>query len=138
MPASNYREYAREKAESEWKRRVDAKKKDLSNAKRIELGTDYKKKGSDKFSSGNVVEAIDYYREAYAYVYDLVDACRKDRVRLSVPLSLNLARCYEKLGDKCVVDAVIEQNKYEDVLKGGRDGSTVLNTRGSSNTSGLT
>lgn len=46
----------------------------------------------DKFKSGNLMEARDYYREAIVYVEDLVDARRKERNELLMPLYSNLAQ----------------------------------------------
>ena len=46
----------------------------------------------DKFKSGNLMEARDYYREAIIYVEDLVDARRKERNDLLIPLYSNLAQ----------------------------------------------
>ena len=65
----------------------------------------------DKFKSGNLMEARDYYREAIIYVEDLVDARRKERNDLLIPLYSNLAqaargaffgeqkRCYGRCGN---------------------------------------
>lgn len=46
----------------------------------------------EKFKSGNLMEARDYYREAIIYVEDLVDARRKERNELLMPLYANLAQ----------------------------------------------
>ncbi|CAD7947082.1 unnamed protein product [Amoebophrya sp. A25] len=114
MPASkSFQEYSRQKAEEDWQRKVDKRKKELSNDERIQTATEYKKIGADKFKSGNISEAIEYYREAYCYVHDLVDARRRERVKLTVPLLLNLALCYEKQGDKVVQELEREKVKFD-------------------------
>ena len=54
----------------------------------------------EKFKSGNLMEARDYYREAIVYVEDLVDARRKERNELLMPLYSNLAQA--SLLGKCI------------------------------------
>lgn len=57
----------------------------------------------DKFKSGNLMEARDYYREAIICVEDLVDARRKERNDLLIPLYSNLAQaaCGAFFGKRC-------------------------------------
>eukprot|EP00931_Biecheleriopsis_adriatica_P112262 TRINITY_DN86863_c0_g1_i1.p1 TRINITY_DN86863_c0_g1~~TRINITY_DN86863_c0_g1_i1.p1 ORF type:complete len:557 (+),score=161.29 TRINITY_DN86863_c0_g1_i1:26-1696(+) len=93
----SFAEYQKDKREREWKEKVQSKKESMGNAERVKTSTEYKRIGNDKFKSGNFHEARDYYREAIIYVEDLVDARRKERNELLVPLYANLAQVYLRL-----------------------------------------
>mmetsp|Transcript_176915 Transcript_176915/g.561699 ORF Transcript_176915/g.561699 Transcript_176915/m.561699 type:complete len:541 (-) Transcript_176915:289-1911(-) len=96
-PTKTFLEYQAEKREREWNDKVQAQKASMGNEERVKRATDWKRIGNDKFKAGNVCEARDYYREAIIYVEDLVDARRKERNDLLVPLYCNLAQVYLKL-----------------------------------------
>lgn len=87
MPAKSFQEYQREKYESEWNKKVERKKTSLNNQQRVDTATEYKRIGGEKFKSRNTLEAVEYYREAYFYVHDLVDARREERVKLGREIS---------------------------------------------------
>merc|ERR1712060_937433 len=71
----------------------------MGNAERVKRATDWKRIGNDKFKAGNFFEARDYYREAIIFIEDLVDARKKERNELLVPLYSNLAQVCLKLGE---------------------------------------
>ncbi|CAJ1401226.1 unnamed protein product [Effrenium voratum] len=95
----SFQEYQQEKREREWKDKVQARKAILGNAERVSRASSFKEIGNEKFKCGNLLEARDYYREAIIYVEDLVDARRKERNELLVPLYSNLAQVYLRNGD---------------------------------------
>mmetsp|Transcript_18220 Transcript_18220/g.42416 ORF Transcript_18220/g.42416 Transcript_18220/m.42416 type:complete len:551 (-) Transcript_18220:23-1675(-) len=99
MTAKSFKEYQAEKQEREWAERVKKQKESMGNAQRVERATEWKRIGNDKFKAGNLWEARDYYREAVIYVEDLVDARRKERDELLVPLYSNLAQVDLKLDE---------------------------------------
>mmetsp|Transcript_65878 Transcript_65878/g.157485 ORF Transcript_65878/g.157485 Transcript_65878/m.157485 type:complete len:551 (+) Transcript_65878:80-1732(+) len=92
MTAKSFREYQEEKREREWAERVKKQKESMGNAQRIERAGEWKRIGNEKFKAGNYWEARDYYREAIIYVEDMVEARRKERDELLVPLYSNLAQ----------------------------------------------
>lgn len=99
MSTPSFEEYQEKKREREWGDKVKKQKEGMGNAERVRKATEYKGIGNDKFKSGNNWEAREYYREAIIYVEDLVDARRKERVELLVPLYSNLAQVHLKLGE---------------------------------------
>jgi len=92
-----FQEYQQEKREREWKDKVQSRKEAMGNAERVQRAGEFKNIGNEKFKSGNLMEARDYYREAIVYVEDLVDARRKERNELLMPLYSNLAQVYLRL-----------------------------------------
>lgn len=92
-----FQEYQQEKREREWKDKVQSRKEAMGNAERVQRAGEFKNIGNEKFKSGNLMEARDYYREAIIYVEDLVDARRKERNELLMPLYANLAQVYLRL-----------------------------------------
>lgn len=121
-----FQDYQKEKREREWKEKVEAKKASMGNADRVKTSTEYKQIGNDKFKSGNLHEAKDYYREAIVLVEDLVDARRQERNDLLVPLYSNLAEVSIRLGEfegaedvasKALVIADIPRNAISSSLK---------------------
>ncbi|CAD7960726.1 unnamed protein product [Amoebophrya sp. A120] len=112
--SKSYEEYAKEKREQDWQRKVDEKKKKLTtNQDRIKQADSYKKTGNEKFKSGNLDEAIDYFREAYNYVFDLPETVNKERSKIVVALLLNLALCYEKQAKKLDLRLESEVKKFD-------------------------
>eukprot|EP00930_Biecheleria_cincta_P097769 TRINITY_DN89452_c0_g1_i1.p1 TRINITY_DN89452_c0_g1~~TRINITY_DN89452_c0_g1_i1.p1 ORF type:complete len:550 (+),score=158.39 TRINITY_DN89452_c0_g1_i1:141-1790(+) len=121
-----FQDYQREKRAREWKEKVEAKKASMGNAERVKTATEYKQIGNDKFKSGNLLEAKDYYREAIVFVEDLVDARRQERNDLLVPLYSNLAEVEIRLGEfggaedvasKALVIADVPRNAISSSLK---------------------
>eukprot|EP00928_Gymnodinium_smaydae_P020269 TRINITY_DN17839_c0_g2_i1.p1 TRINITY_DN17839_c0_g2~~TRINITY_DN17839_c0_g2_i1.p1 ORF type:complete len:556 (-),score=143.27 TRINITY_DN17839_c0_g2_i1:154-1821(-) len=102
-------EYQREKSEREWKEKVKKQKEAMNNAERVKRATDWKRIGNDKVKAGNLWEARDYYREAIIFVEDLVDARRKERNDLLMPLYANLAHVDIKLGETIEAEDVCSQ-----------------------------
>lgn len=105
-PAPTFDDYQRKKREKAWKDKVASQKESMGNKERVERAYEWKSIGNDKFKSGNLPEAKDYYREAIFYVEDLVDARRQERVDLLMPLYCNLAQAYLKLQDAGAADEV--------------------------------
>ena len=72
---TKYDEYRRQQREEEWLRATEKKKKELTrsggNRKLLDTAADYKAWGSGKLKVGNLLEACDYYREAYFFVWDV-------------------------------------------------------------------
>ncbi|CAE8681523.1 unnamed protein product [Polarella glacialis] len=101
-----FEEYQKEKREREWKEKVQKQKEALGNAERVKRATDWKAIGNEKFKVGNLPEARDYYREAIILVEDLVEARRKERNDLLVPLYANLAQVYLRLGQPAPAEEV--------------------------------
>lgn len=121
-----FQEYQQEKREREWKDKVQSRKEALGNAERVKRAGEFKEIGNDKFKSGNLMEARDYYREAIIYVEDLVDARRKERNDLLIPLYSNLAQVYLRLEEaslaeevctKALVIAEVPRNEVPNGLK---------------------
>lgn len=106
MPERTFEEYQRDKREREWNDKVKKQKEAMGNQERVDRSKKWKEIGNDKFKAGNVFEAKDYYREAIIYVEDLVDARKKERNELLVPLYSNLAMCYLKLGENDKVEEI--------------------------------
>lgn len=101
-----FEEYQREKREREWKEKVRTRKEAMGNAERVQRAGEFKTIGNEKFKSGNLMEARDYYREAIVYVEDLVDARRKERNDLLMPLYSNLAQVYLRLEEPALAEDV--------------------------------
>lgn len=99
-----FKEYQEEKREREWTDKAKARKEKMNNAERVESATKWKSIGNDKFKAGNLMEAKDYYREAIIFVEDLVDARRKERTELLVPLYSNLAQVHSKLDENSLAE----------------------------------
>merc|ERR1712187_595480 len=96
------------------------------NAERVKRASEWKVIGNDKFKAGNFWEAREYYREAIIYVEDLVDARRKERVELLMPLYSNLAQVHLKVEEhkdaetvcgKALAIADIPRNNVANSLK---------------------
>ncbi|CAE8599629.1 unnamed protein product [Polarella glacialis] len=108
-----FEEYQKEKREREWKEKVQKQKEALGNAERVKRATDWKAIGNEKFKVGNLPEARDYYREAIILVEDLVEARRKERNDLLVPLYANLAQVYLRLGEDLIAVLKLEPESEE-------------------------
>eukprot|EP00439_Symbiodinium_sp_Y106_P065682 s815_g10.t1 len=67
----SFQDYQKEKQEREWKEKVQSRKEAMNNAQRVSRATEFKTIGNDKFKSGNLLEARDYYREAVIYAGSL-------------------------------------------------------------------
>eukprot|EP00927_Polykrikos_kofoidii_P059372 TRINITY_DN54533_c0_g1_i1.p1 TRINITY_DN54533_c0_g1~~TRINITY_DN54533_c0_g1_i1.p1 ORF type:complete len:546 (-),score=141.14 TRINITY_DN54533_c0_g1_i1:148-1785(-) len=102
----SFEDYQREKREREWTQKVTKQKEGMGNAERVKKATDWKRIGNEKFKAGNFWEAQDYYREAIVYVEDLVDARRKERNDLLMPLYTNLAHVHLRLDEAEQAEAV--------------------------------
>lgn len=102
-----FQEYQAEKREREWNEKVKKQKEEMNNEQRVKRATKWKQVGNDKFKSGNLLEAQDYYKEAIIFIEDLVDARRTERNELLVPLYSNLAQVYIKTGDNDKVEDII-------------------------------
>eukprot|EP00929_Paragymnodinium_shiwhaense_P082242 TRINITY_DN43290_c0_g1_i1.p1 TRINITY_DN43290_c0_g1~~TRINITY_DN43290_c0_g1_i1.p1 ORF type:complete len:552 (+),score=215.44 TRINITY_DN43290_c0_g1_i1:125-1780(+) len=101
-----FEEYQAEKREREWSDKVKAKKAAMGNAERVKSATEWKRIGNDKFKAGNYWEAREYYREAIIYIEDLVDARRKEKNELIVPLYTNLAQVHLKVEENALAEDV--------------------------------
>eukprot|EP00933_Yihiella_yeosuensis_P001946 TRINITY_DN10319_c0_g1_i5.p1 TRINITY_DN10319_c0_g1~~TRINITY_DN10319_c0_g1_i5.p1 ORF type:complete len:552 (+),score=167.13 TRINITY_DN10319_c0_g1_i5:40-1695(+) len=99
-------EYQQEKREREWNEKVRKQKESMGNAERVKRATEWKTRGNDKFKAGNLHEARDYYREAIVYVEDLVDARRKERNDLLMPLYANLSQVQLRLEEPVLAEEV--------------------------------
>jgi len=97
--AGLFDEYQRDKREREWRERIKRQKETMGNAERVQKASDWKRIGNEKNKAGNFWEARDYYREAIIFVEDLVDARKKERNDLLVPLFCNLAHIHLQLGE---------------------------------------
>lgn len=102
----SFQDYQKEKQEREWKEKVQSRKEAMNNAQRVSRATEFKTIGNDKFKCGNLLEARDYYREAVIYVEDLVDARRKEKVELLMPLYANLAQVYLRVEEHSAAEEV--------------------------------
>ena len=60
----SYEEYAREKAEREWKDKVKKRKETMSPQQVLDTVTKWKDIGNKKLTAGNLGEAESYYKEA--------------------------------------------------------------------------
>ena len=111
-------EHQREKQEREWKSRVENNREKWTNADRLAKAKLFKDKGNDKFRSGNLEEAIQYFREAYEYVHDLASE-KTERKELSTGLQCNLALAYQRSEDleKCLESCTKALNHDADCLK---------------------
>jgi len=94
-----FQEYQQQKRQREWNERVQKQKESMGNAERVERARDWKQRGNEKFKAGNLMEALDYYSEAVVFMEDMVEARRKERNELLVPLYSNLAQVHLRLDD---------------------------------------
>lgn len=101
-----FQEYQAEKREREWNDKVRKQKEAMGNAERVSKATEWKRIGNEKFKAGNFFEAREYYREAIIFVEDLVDARRRERNDLLVPLYSNLAQVHLKLDENEMAEDV--------------------------------
>eukprot|EP00913_Durusdinium_trenchii_P012223 g11478.t1 len=80
------------------------------------------------------MEARDYYREAIVYVEDLVDARRKERNDLLMPLYSNLAQVYLRLEepalaeDVCILEILSQRRPGASLKAAVWDSFVVLST----------
>ena len=85
----SYEEYAREKAEREWKDKVKKRKETMSPQQVLDTVTKWKDIGNKKLTAGNLGEAESYYREALEYMLDVSMDAKQATVRDASFLALH-------------------------------------------------